>query len=69
MEAASDFMEFWFKWPIAVPVPSDTGFGRSMMDEAPIPGMKEHAAKLRTELRQQYMGGYVPSYLKQKEQS
>ena len=63
MEGASDFMEYWFKWPIPVPVPSDTSWGASMMDEDKIPGLKEHAAKLRTELRQQYMGGYVPSYL------
>lgn len=63
MEAASDFMEWWFKWPIPVPVPSDTSWGMSMMDEDKIPGLKERAAVLRTELRQQYMAGYVPSYL------
>ena len=63
MEAASDLMEWWFTWPLAVPVPSDTSWGDSMMDEDRIDGLKEHAAKLRTELRQQYMQGYVPSYL------
>lgn len=63
MEAASDLMEYWFKWPIPVPVPSDTSWGMSMMDEDKIPGLKERAAVLRTELRQQYMGGYTPSYL------
>jgi hypothetical protein len=63
MEAASDFMEYHFKWPIALPVPSDTSWGVSMMDEDRIDGLKEHAAKLRTELREQYMGGYTPSYL------
>ena len=63
MEGASDFMEYWFKWPIPVPVPSDTSWGASMMDEDKIPGIKERAAVLRTELRQQYLGGYVPSYL------
>ena len=60
MEAASDFMEWWFTWPIPVPVPSDTSWGMSMMDEDKIPGLKERAAVLRTELRQQYMAGYVP---------
>ena len=64
MEAASDFMEWWFNWPIPVPVPSDTSWGLSMMDEDKIPGLKGHAAKLRTQLREQYMDGYVPSYLK-----
>lgn len=62
MEGASEFMEWWFKWPIAVPVPSDTGYGNSMMDEQPIPGMKDRAAVLRKELREQYMGGYQPSF-------
>lgn len=63
MEAASDFMEYWFKWTIPVPVPSGTSWGLSMMDEDRIDGLKERAALLRTELRQQYMAGYVPSYL------
>ena len=64
MEAASDFMEYWFKWHIPLPVPSDTSWGTSMADEDKIPGLLEHAAPLRTELRKQYMGGYTPSYLK-----
>lgn len=63
MEAASDFMEWWFKWPIPVPVPSDTSWGMSMMDEDKIPGLKERAAVIRKGLREQYMGGYTPSYL------
>lgn len=63
MEAASDFMEYTFKWQIPVPVPSDTSWGLNMMEEKKIPGLKEHAAKLRTQLREQYMGGYTPSYL------
>lgn len=63
MEAASDLMEQWFKWKIAVPVPSDTTWGASMMDEEPVEGLKERAAKLRIELRQEYLGGYTPSYL------
>ena len=63
MEAASDLMEWWFTWPIPVPVPSDTSWGASMMDEDKIDGLKEHAAKLRTQLRQQFMDGYTPSYL------
>ena len=63
MEGASDFMEYWFKWTIPVPVPSDTSWGESMMDEEHIPGLKELAAKLRTELREQYMGGYKPSFI------
>lgn len=63
MEAASDFMEYTFKWQIPVPVPSDTSWGLNMMEEKKIPGLKEHAAKLRTKLRGEYMNGYTPSYL------
>lgn len=63
MEGASDFMEWWFKWPIPVPVPSDTTWGLSMMDEDKVDGIKERAAVLRKELREQYMAGYTPSYL------
>lgn len=63
MELASEFMEWWFKWPVAVPVPSDTSWGSSMAEEDKIPGLTERAAVLRTELRQQYLGGYVATFL------
>ena len=62
MEAASSYMEWTFDWQIPVPVPSDTNWGKSMMEEKHIPGLKERAAVLRKELHQQYMGGYVPSF-------
>lgn len=62
MEAASDYMEWRFNWVVPVPVPSDTTWGASMMDEDTIPGIKELAAPLRTELRKQYMQAFVPSY-------
>ena len=62
MEAASDFMEWYFDWPIPVPVPSDTSWGASMMDEDRIPGVKDRAKEFRQELRALYMGGYVPSF-------
>lgn len=63
MEAASDFMEWYFGWRIPVPVPSDTTWGLSMIEEQKIPGLKDRAATLRTELRNTYMNGYTPSYL------
>lgn len=63
MEAASDYMEWRFKWPVPVPVPSDTSWGPSMMEEQKIEGLKELATPLRTQLREQYMQGYTPSYL------
>lgn len=62
MEAASEFIEYLFDWPLPLPVPSETKAGENMLEEHDIPGMKELAAKYRHELRAQYMGGYVPSF-------
>jgi hypothetical protein len=62
MEAASDYMEWRFDWPIPVPVPSDTTWGRSMMEEEPIPGVRARAAELRQDIRRLQMGGYTPSF-------
>lgn len=55
MESASEFMEFYFGWHQPVHVPSDTTYGPSMIEENKIPGVKERAAVLRQELRQDYM--------------
>jgi len=64
MLAASEFMEWWFGWTIPVPVPSDTVHGDSMMDENPFTGdFDERAEVFRNELRAEYMGGYMPSFL------
>ena len=63
MEAASDLMEFLFKWTVPVPVPSDTTWGASMKDEAKIPGVTERAAEIRIDLRKRYMAGYRPSFV------
>ena len=62
MEAASDYMEYLFKWQVPVPVPSDTTWGQSMMEEKSVPGLKEIADEYRQMLRRDYMGGYVPSF-------
>lgn len=67
MESASEYMEFLFKWKIPVPVPSETSWGSSMIEEKHIPGLKERAAVLRKELRAQYMNGYAPSFEKESE--
>lgn len=63
MEAASEFMEWKFKWTVPVPVPSDTTWGRSMMDEYKVPGLKARAAEYRSWLRDTFMNGYKPSFL------
>lgn len=62
MEGASDLMEWYFDWQLPLPVPSDTTWGASIMDEDHIPGVKERAAVIRQELRARYMDGYVPSF-------
>jgi hypothetical protein len=62
MEAASDFMEYQFGWRVEVPVPSDTTWGKSMMDDEKIADITQHAKAVRAELRTLYMGGFTPSY-------
>lgn len=62
MEAASDLMEWLFKWEVPVPVPSDTTWGANMMEEKRVPGVRTQAKAVRNELRAMYMQGYVPSF-------
>ncbi len=62
MEAASEFMEWQFNWTVPVPVPSDTSWGLSMMDEESIPGVREAARVIREEMRVLYMQGYKPTF-------
>ena len=65
MEAASEFMEWYFDWPVPVPVPSETMMGDNMMDEGHMPeGFKELAHKIRLRVRELYIGGYTPSFEK-----
>jgi DNA polymerase-1 len=65
MEAANDYMECVFNWTIPVPVPSDTTWGKNMMEENSIDGIRESSRKYRTEIRALYLKGYVPSYERQ----
>src|SRR5690606_37681155 len=55
MEAASEFMEKYFGWPIPVHVPSETKAGPSMADEFNIEGVKERALHYREFLRTNYI--------------
>jgi hypothetical protein len=68
MEGASDYMEYLFKWSLPLPVPTDTTWGANMKEEYSIPGVAEAAAPLRKLLRQTYMAGYTPGYLKEETQ-
>lgn len=63
MEAASEYIEYLFDWPVPVPVPSDTTLGANMMEEGlPDRGFAERCAVLRQEIRDTYMEGYVPTF-------
>lgn len=63
MEAASEFMEWFFKWQVPVPVPSDTTWGSSMSEELPADGVREVASRIRLDLRKRYMAGHAPSFI------
>lgn len=67
MEAASDFMEHWFNWPLPLPVPTDTVYGANMGEENKFTDaeFKPLASEYRTAIRQRYMNGHLPSYLKE----
>lgn len=63
MEAASDFIDFYFGWELAVGVPSDTTYGESMIEEVKYDKkFKEQSAQVRSYLRTKYMEGRVPSF-------
>lgn len=64
MEGANDLMEFMFHWPIPVAVPSETSMGASMMDDESIPGLQQLADIERKQLRVDYLGNYLPSFIK-----
>jgi DNA polymerase I-like protein with 3'-5' exonuclease and polymerase domains len=65
MEAASDFIEYWFNWKLPLPVPTDTVWGANMGEENKFtsPEYKALVSELRSALRRDYMQGYTPSYL------
>lgn len=62
MEEASTFMEWYFDWDIPVPVPSDTTWGSSMLDEGKMPeGFNDLAKEYRAQIRADYIGGHTPT--------
>lgn len=64
MAAASDFMEWYFDWPLPLPVPTDTVWGKNMGEENPFKDdeFRRLSEEYRLQLRKDYMGGYTPSY-------
>ena len=65
MEAASDFIAYWFKWAIPLPVPTDSVRGANMGEEVKLNSkdFTTTVAVMRAELRARYMDGFVPNYL------
>lgn len=62
MEEASTFMEWYFDWEIPVPVPSDTTWGASMLEEDTMPdGFEALVTQHRSAVRSAYIGNHTPS--------
>jgi DNA polymerase I-like protein with 3'-5' exonuclease and polymerase domains len=62
MLEASTLMEWWFGWPLPLPVPSDTMIGANMGEEKPVDGLLNGMPELRSELRSLYINNHVPSF-------
>lgn len=64
MEAASDWMEYYFGWYVPVPVPSVTECGPNMLQASTMksPEWKAMAQRFRQELRTEYMAGFIPQH-------
>jgi len=62
MEEASTFMEWYFDWPIPVPVPSDTTWGASMIEEDKMPPeFKGRVIAFKSAVRRDYINNHLPS--------
>jgi Autographiviridae DNA polymerase len=63
MDEASTLMEKQFNWIIPLPVPTETKYGRSMIEENDMPdGFKDQVQSYRKWVRDTFIDGYVPSY-------
>lgn len=68
MEEASAYMEYKFQWEVPVPVPSETKYGDSMIDENDMPPeFKPQVLEYRKLIRDRLMPGFIPSYEKTQE--
>lgn len=63
MMEASTFIEYYFGWELHVPVPSETTYGSSMMEEKKIGAdVLDKATAWRDGLRRDYMNNYTPTW-------
>ncbi len=65
MVEASTFMEWFFKWPLPLGVPSDTVWGPNMGTENKItdPAFHPTVERMRARLRALFIGNHTPSFL------
>lgn len=70
MEAASEFMEWYFAWNVPVPVPTVTEVGPNMMDSSAINDDEfiKQVRATRLTIRERYMKNYQPSFEKETQQ-
>lgn len=63
MLEASNFMEWYFNWPLPLGVPTETKYGDSMMEEHDLPACHpQRVAEYRAWVRQTLIGNHKPSY-------
>lgn len=65
MTAASQFMEFWFKWELPLPVPSDTVLGKNMGEENKCnsEAFRARSKELHDIITAEYCPGHRPSWV------
>lgn len=63
MLEATNFMEYWFNWPMPVGVPCETKYGKNMMEEHSFDAdFKNAVQNFRAVVREDFINGHVPSY-------
>ncbi len=66
MIEASNYMEWWFKWPLPLGVPSETKMGNNMMEERnPPEEFKALSLEYQAWVREHFCGNHVPTYEKE----
>jgi DNA polymerase-1 len=63
MLEASNFMEWYFNWPLPLGVPTETKYGDSMMEEHDLPACHpQRVAQYRAWVRETLIANHKPSY-------
>ncbi|WAX24191.1 DNA polymerase [Xanthomonas phage P4] len=63
MLEASNYMEWWFNWPLPLGVPCETKMGDNMMiEQNPPEPFKDLVHLYRKEIRREFVGNHTPSF-------